>query len=169
MKRSVKLILGLLSVFAMVGANFVYKSPAEQVHIHAGFRVYIDGKLQDYSDYKHMNFVPCSEHDAKKSPAEEQIEKAHLHDGVDDVVHVHRDGAKWGDLFKNMKVELPVDKGLWGYLNGVQQKDILNAPIQPYSTAVFVFGQDNASHDKEVVSIEHIKEIEEKSELCGAN
>lgn len=162
-----KFILGIFSVSAMIAANWLYHPSEEHMHIHAGFRVYVDGQLQNYSEYKYMNFVPCSEHDAKKSPAEEQIEKAHLHDGVDDVVHVHRSGAKWGDLFKNIKVELPLDKGLWGYIDGVQQEDILDALIEPYSTAIFVLGQDNSSHDKEVVSIEHIKEIEAKSELCG--
>lgn len=169
MKIYGKLALGLLSVVAMVIANWLYTNhEVEHVHYHAGFRVYIGGQLQDYSDFKYMNFVPCTEHDTKKSAREEQIEKAHLHDSIGDVVHVHRSGAKWGDLFKNIGVTLPFDSGLWGYLDGVQQEDILNEPIEAFKTAVFVFGEDNASHAKEIVSIDHIKEVEAKSELCGA-
>jgi hypothetical protein len=165
------LILGALGV--AVVANWMYSSPKESsdehgsVHYHAGFRVYIDGTLQDYSSYQYMNFVPCSEHDAKKSPAEEQIEKAHLHDGVGDVVHTHRSGAVWGDLFKNIQVELPKDKQLKGYINGIENEDIMESPIKEYTTAIFIVGENKASHDKEMVSIDHIKEVEAKSELCG--
>lgn len=138
-----------------VGIGYYLYSPKEfeYIHYHAGFRVYIDGVLQDYSDYKYMNFVPCSEHDVKKSPAEEQIEKAHLHDGVGDVVHMHRSGAKWGDLFKNIGVTLPTDL------------PILNTPIEPNSSVVIVVGTPVDNPEK--VSLEHIKEVEAKSELCG--
>jgi len=168
MKKYVKLALGLLSVISVLTVNVIYKPKTEDyLHYHAGFKVYIDGTLQDYSDYKYMNFVPCTEHDIKKSKQEEQIEKAHLHDSVGDVVHVHRDGATWGDLFNNIKVELPIDKGLQGYIDGVYNEDILHAPIKPYSTAILIFGDNRASHGKEIVSVEHIKEVEAKSELCG--
>ncbi len=166
-----KTLLLTFVVFIATTVAYVSYSPKgadEHLHYHAGFRVYIDGQLQDYSDYKYMIFVTCSEHDEKKSKAEEQIEKAHLHDGVGDVVHVHRAGSTWGDLFKNIQVELPVDKGLFGYINGVQNEDILNAPIKAYNTAIFVLGEDDASHDKEIVSEEHIKEVEAKSELWGS-
>ncbi|MBP9670203.1 hypothetical protein KBD75_02275 [Candidatus Woesebacteria bacterium] len=164
-------LLGCLLIVAIV-ANWRYSSPTsgdlhEGVHYHAGFRVYIDGVLQDYSDYKYMNFVPCSEHDEKKSPAEEQIEKAHLHDGVGDVVHVHRSGSTWGDLFKNIQVELPKDKELKGYIGGALSENIMEAPITEYTTAIFIVGENQSSHDKEIVSIDHIKEVEAKSELCG--
>jgi hypothetical protein len=173
MKKYLKVGLMVLLLGGAIAANWLYGSPAKQdddhksVHYHAGFRVYIDGSLQDYSDYKYMNFVPCSEHDTKKSAAEEQIEKAHLHDGVDDVVHTHRSGAVWGDLFKNIQVELPKDKVLKAYINGIEQTDIMESPIKEYTTAIFIIGENNASHDKEIVSIEHIKEVEAKSELCG--
>ncbi len=164
--------LGLLVVcVGLAGlANWFYSptKETEHLHYHAGFKVYTDGQLQDYSDYKYMNFVPCSEHDEKKSRAEEQIEKAHLHDGVDDVVHVHRSGARWGDLFTNIKVELPTDKKLKGYIDGREIDDIMREPITAYTTAIFVVGESESGHEKEIVSIEHIKEVEAKSELCGS-
>lgn len=162
-------------MIGIIGAGWIYGSPVimqskhESVHYHAGFRVYIDGTLQDYSDYKYMNFVPCSEHDVKKSPAEEQLEKSHLHDGVDDVVHSHRAGATWGDLLKNIQVELPKDKTLNGYINGIEQEDIMDSPIKEYTTAIFIVGENQSSHDEEIVNIEYIKEVESKSELCGSH
>lgn len=155
-------------VLIAVGRDYLIPSAKHEIHYHAGFRVYIDGVQQDYSDYKYMNFVPCSEHKEKKSNAEEQMEKAHLHDGVGDVVHVHRSGAKWGDLFTNIQVELPKNKELQGFINGIENDDIMDTPIKAYTTAIFLVGETEASHGGELVSEEHIKEVEAKSELCGS-
>lgn len=166
MMRKVVILLTSVAVIFLF-KHYNRPDSEESVHYHAGFRVYIDGTLQDYSDYTYMNFVPCSEHEEKKTPAEEQMEKAHLHDGVGDVVHTHRSGATWGDLFTNIQVELPKDKEKKGFINGIENTDILDTPIKAYTTAIFVVGSDDASHGSEVVSVEHIQEVEAKSELCG--
>jgi hypothetical protein len=170
---SKKLGLVILMVACGVSAYAAWSYPtqleADHLHYHAGFKVYIDDKLQDYSDYKYMNFVACSEHDTKKSKEEEQIEKAHLHDSVGDVVHVHRDESKWGDLFKNISVELPKDKSIKGFVNGVEVEDILDQPILADQSVIFVIGESSSSHANEVIPIEHIREVEAKSELCGSS
>lgn len=145
--------LGLLLLLVLTGVYY-YTRPTDHVHYHAGFTVYFDGVKQDYSDYKYMNLVPCSEHDVKKRAAEEQMEKAHLHDGVGDVVHVHRAGAVWGDLFKNIGVEL------------AEEPAILRQMIEPDSSVVITIGSPVENPEK--VTIEHIKEVEAKSELCGS-
>lgn len=139
----------------------------EHVHYHAGFRVYIDNKMQDYSGYQYMNYTPCSEHDQKKTPEEEQMEKAHLHENVGDVVHVHRVGAVWGDLFTNIKVNLPADKEIVGYIDGKKVEEIMKTPIDPYTTAIILVGETDASRSAEIVPKTHIEEVEKKSELCG--
>ncbi len=139
------------------------------VHYHAGFRVYIDGTLQDYSDTKYMNYTMCSATATKPTKSEDQEEKAHLHDGVDDVVHVERNGATWGDLFTNIKVQFPKDKPLVGYIDGKKIADIMHTPITAYTTAIFVVGTDAPDHSQEVVPLAHIKEVEATSEICGKN
>lgn len=168
MKLGKTLIASFLVMTVAIAGYYKYRpSPEEHLHYHAGFIVYIDGVKQDYSDYKYMNLEPCSEHSEKKSAKEEQIEKAHLHDGVGDVVHVHRPGAKWGDLFKNIGVKLPTDTLEVLYINGELAGDMYNQPIKAYDTATFVFGSDRNPHKDERVSVEHIKDVEAKSELCG--
>lgn len=156
MKLGKTIIFTIAALVAATVAYVSYDSGAsdEHLHYHAGFRVYIDGQRQDYSDYIYMNFVPCSEHNEGKSAAEEQMELAHLHDGVGDVVHVHRPGAKWGDLFRNIGVELPGDIPM------------LKEPIEANSSVVFNVGK--VVENPEKVSLEHIKEVEAKSELCGS-
>lgn len=167
MKKKIILLVSALSMVLSAAALYFHQTPKsdDHVHYHAGFRVYRDGVLQDYSGYQYMNYVPCSEHDAKKSSAEEQIEKAHLHDSVGDVVHVHRRGAMWGDLFININVELP--EPVIGFVNGAKVEDIMNTPIESYSTAIIEAGTNTTSHEKEVVSVDYIKQVEAKSELCG--
>ena len=163
------LISGGAAALVLAFYGYTTSKPTNHVHYHAGFMIYIDDELQDYSNYKYMNFVPCSEHEAKKSPEEEQIELAHLHDSVGDVVHVHRSGAKWGDLLTNAGIVLPAGKAIKGFVDGVAQVDILSAPIDAYTTAVLLVGESTSERANERVSLEHIKEVEAKSELCASN
>ncbi len=170
MKLSKRLIINI-ALFVGV-ASALYFLPhghesSEHVHYHAGFKVYVDNQLQDYSGYQYMNYTPCSLHDEKKSPAEEQIEKAHLHESVGDVVHVHREGAVWGDLFKNIKVNFPEDKVIKGFVDGKSVEDVMATPIASYTTAIILIGDTDASRSAEVVSRGHIEEVEKNSELCG--
>jgi len=115
-----------------------------------------------------MNYTPCSLHDEKKSAAEEQIEKAHLHENVGDVVHVHRSGSMWGDLFTNLKINFPTDKKITSYIDGRKVDVIMNEPINPYTTAIILIGESDASRSAEMISREHIEEVEKQSELCGS-
>lgn len=156
MKIRVRLIVlfGLMIASIVAFIKFDPKLSEEHIHYHAGFVVYIDGVKQDYSDYKYMDFESCSEHPEKMTAEEEQIELAHLHDGVGDVVHVHRAGAKWRDLFRNIGVSLP------------SELPVLNNPIEPNSSIVIVVGTPVDNPVK--VSLEQIKEVESKSELCGS-
>ncbi len=163
-----KLKFSIVAFIAVLGLYFYYTPEEEEhVHYHAGFIVYIDGIRQDYSNYKYMNMVACSEHDTKKSKAEEQIEKAHLHDGVGDVAHVHRNGGKWSDLFKNIGVMLPEEKGIKFYKQGSEIESTLDQEIVADSSIVIVIGDNNQLSSLGEVSLEHIKEVEAMSELCG--
>lgn len=161
------LLVLLLIVLAIAFYSPTYQPEADHTHYHAGFRVYLGDDLQDYSGIQYMNFTPCSEHVQKKTKAEEQIEKAHLHDGVGDVVHVHRRGAVWGDLFKNIGANLPSDVPWKGYIEGELKQDILSEPITPYTTMVLVVGDSRVSVVGERISKSYIEEVEAKSELCG--
>lgn len=162
-------VVALITV-VLLNYNLSSSHPMEEqgVHYHAGFRVYREDERQDYSGFKYMNYTPCSEHNEKKSAEEEQIEKAHLHDNVGDVVHVHRAGAVWGDLFKNIKAELPTDTVVRGYIDGRAVEDIRTEPITAYTTAVILIGESEASRSGEIVPRTHIEEVEQKSELCGS-
>lgn len=142
-----------------------YREPEEKIHYHAGFIVYVDGKKQDFSDIKYMDIEPCNApgHEVKE---DDQVEKAHLHDGVGDVVHVHRDNAKWKDLFTNIAYKLPDD--IQGYVDGAAVENILSKPITPYESVLIVAGDAKGIDLTASVSADYIREIEKKSETCGS-
>lgn len=167
-----KIIVGIIILIIVPLAIFFgiknRSSENDGVHLHAGFQVYVDGELQDFKDLKYMNFVPCGEHDEEKTPEEEQMEKAHLHDFIDDVVHVHREGATWGDLFKNMKYDINPQQV---YINGdLFEGDFMNHEINAYDSVLILQGEVSDIDQKlqNAVTKEHIIETEKKSEYCAS-
>lgn len=169
-----KILIALVVVLILVIIGYFilprFISPKDKVHYHAGFQVYVDDKLQDFSDWKYMHEKPCSV-DGKPidSHEDEQIEKAHLHDQTGDVVHVHREGAKWKDLFTNIKYPIN-DKNLVVYVDGKKVEDFLNKSIEPYESVVIFIGshKDDEKYLKNAVKRDYIEKIEKKSETCGA-
>lgn len=158
-------ILGVSVV--LLGMVFLFNRPAEEkVDFHAGFQVYVDGNLQDFSDMKYMDVTPCETFFHKKS---DQLEKAQLHDNVGDVVHVHRKDAVWGDLFKNIGWKIPEGKEFVGYLNGTRTENLLEYPILRYDSVVFFSGKIEGMNQKlqARVTDETMKEVEKKPESCG--
>jgi hypothetical protein len=137
------------------------------VHYHAGFQVYRDGRLVDFSDVRYMHLKPCTTE--VNASRDEQMEKAHLHDLVGDVVHVHRSNARWGDLFRNMKYEIDSLGSLTGFVNGREVDGILNYPINAYDSVVLLIGEhDNpAKYLKKAVRKDHVLMVENTSEDCG--
>lgn len=165
----------IIVVFLLLLAGLSFKfyrdsSSHNDVHLHAGFHVYVDEKLQDFKDFKFMHEKPCTVN-GKPIPDEhedEQIEKAHLHDQIGDVVHVHRKDAKWGDLFNNIKY--PIDEKAVAYINGERVDEFLDESIQPYDSLVVFVGKhsNDKKYLKDAVTPEYVKKIEKKSENCSS-
>ena len=167
------LLLGLVSIIAtsiVIVRLRSQQSSGHDIHYHAGIKIYVDGKPQDFSSIRYMSITPCGEEKHDSTPEEKQLQKAHFHEGIDDVVHVHAEGATWGDLIKNIKLNLDSSKEVAGYSNeNTKIEDILNTPIVADESIVIVVGdQSSASaYLKDKVTIDHIKEVEKMSELCG--
>jgi len=156
MKKIQLLSLIFIVAIAISSVYFlIFRKPAKEIHYHAGFLVYVDGQLQDFTPSKYMETQPCYTNKVKHPPEDNQKEKAHLHDGIGDVVHVHRANATWGDLFKNIDFSFPATESAVGYINNTQ------------ISAIIVSGDIKAIDLKRYVTVDHIKEIESKSETCG--
>src|SRR5258706_10677792 len=168
MKKIQLLSLIFIVAIAISSVYFlIFRKPAKEIHYHAGFLVYVDGQLQDFTPSKYMETQPCYTNKVKHPPEDNQKEKAHLHDGIGDVVHVHRANTTWGDLFKNIDFSFPATESAVGYINNTQINDIFHYPIKPDDSAIIVSGDIKAIDLKRYVTVDHIKEIESKSETCG--
>lgn len=166
-------ISGLILLFLIGGVLLFFQSKSakveEEVHFHAGFLVFVDGKRQDFSDSKYMHIEPCTDESAPHMPLnkiEEQQEKAHLHDGIGDVIHVHRKNTVWGDLFRNIGFVFP-EGNLTAYLNGKPLADVLSYNILPYESLIIISGDPKGIDLESYVTYEHIQEVEQISENCG--
>lgn len=139
-----------------------------KLHYHAGFVVFENNKKLDFSDNKYMNLKPCSlDQKDDDSPEEIQLEKAHLHDNVGDVVHVEREGAKWNDLFSNLKLAVNY-ANTTAYVNGQKVANWQSRRINPYESLVIFIGDIDIKYLKEAVTKEYMMEKEKKSDGCGS-
>ena len=158
----------IIGVVVILGLSLIfYKKfiPEEKIHHHAGFKVFVDGKLQDFSNLKYMSIKLCGDEE-KEHEKNEQLEKAHLHDQVGDVVHVEAEGAIWKDLFLNINYEIKLDKAINGYVNGKKVENIMDHPINSYDSAVIFSGKVDQKLLKKAVTKQKILETEKKSETC---
>lgn len=178
MRKKIGLIIVLFAIVIIAGLALKHvlssqnkpEVKKEAIHYHAGFQVYKDGELVDFSDLKFMHDEPCTldGKPAEDDHEDEQIEKAHLHDLVGDVVHVHRKNVVWGDLFKNLEYTFP--SGTEFYLNEEKIETGFTTPIKAYDSLTIFVGEDPLKEENLLMRVtkEHIQEVEKRSETCGS-
>jgi hypothetical protein len=88
----------VLGAVVLLAIRFITYNPP-QIHYHANFALYINGQREMFKSPMYYEEVSgsCALGDDVK-PAQ----RVHMHDEVNDVVHVHDHGATWGDLFMNL-------------------------------------------------------------------
>lgn len=159
--------LGVTGFFVLQGKTQLFVP--KKIHTHAGFVIFENNKKLNFSDMSHMKMEPCTNdnsHEEKSSPEDIQIEKAHLHDNVGDVIHMEREGATWGDFFANSHINLDYSKTT-GYINGQKIENFQDKKINPYDSLVVFIGNNDPKHLKEAVTKERIMEEEKKSDSCA--
>ena len=86
----------LLGSLWFVGFKLIVKK-SDKVHFHANFALYIDGKRDDFkSNVFYEEVQSCS------ADGSDPRTRVHMHDEVNDVVHVHAKGVTWGHFFANL-------------------------------------------------------------------
>ncbi|MEK7470769.1 MAG: hypothetical protein AAB622_02125 [Patescibacteria group bacterium] len=168
-KQILYLVVGVTIILFGVIGFVVSKKPAdpEKVHYHAGFVVFENGKKLNFSDNKYMFIKPCTiDGEEIENPGDEQIEKAHLHDNVGDVIHIEEEGAIWRDLFTN--INFPVDYSkVEAYINGEIVPNFESQSIKSNDSLVLFFGSVDKSLLSQAPTKEYIEEWGKKSSTCG--
>lgn len=144
---------------------------AADFHIHAAFQIYIDGKLQDFSDYKYMHFKPCIAGENETDYTDVR-EKVHLHDNIGDVAHIHYHGVTWQDLLLSLGLSKYLKiQPRYLYLDGVLTADLLTNEIDEYQLAVMAFGKDipqvTMQNQSKHIDQAYFEKVESSIESCG--
>lgn len=169
-KKTIALAVVFFVLVSILAIKLTLSKPdsvKEEIHYHAGFVVFKDGKKVDFRGSEFMHIKPCSLDENKvKTQEEVQLDKGHLHGGVGDVVHVHERGAKWKDLFTNLNYQVDYSKSVF-YLNG-EVIDINKYGIKSYDSLVVFENNVEESLLTQSVSADRIKEIENTIVECGS-
>ena len=145
------LIVGAAVIF---GIRFAMYEP-ETVHYHANFAVFINGRQEKFSGARYyeetdiMSAPTCS-----TGTAGTPLERAHMHDGVYNVVHVEDHLVTWGNFFQNLgwgignnylattdSVLMPDEANTLVFmLNGKRVEDVSNTVIGDQDKLLVSFG-----------------------------
>lgn len=88
------LVLGALIVLAIRFATYSVHS----THYHANFAVYINGQQEEFKGPQYYEEVAACTANGPIQPAQ----RAHMHDNINSVIHVHDDGVTWQQFFNNI-------------------------------------------------------------------
>jgi hypothetical protein len=87
----------VLASLIILGVRFAtYSVP--HTHYHANFALYINGQREEFkAPHYYEEIAACTLHGTIQ-PAQ----RAHMHDEINDVIHVHDDAVTWGQFFDNI-------------------------------------------------------------------
>ena len=139
----------------------------KKTHYHAGFVVFHNNKKVDFSDLKYMFLEPCALNSKREDPpAIIQIQKAHLHDNVGDLIHIERTGATWQDLFTNIHYKIDYTNAT-GYINGKRVSEFKQQTIRPFDSLVVFIGNNQTTLLSQAVTKDYMIKMAKKSTNCG--
>jgi hypothetical protein len=95
----------LLGVLALLAIRFTTYAP-EHVHYHANFAVYLNGRRDEFKGSQYYESVNiCSASHGITIPQQ----RAHMHDNINSVIHIHDHASTWGQFFENLGWEIGPD------------------------------------------------------------
>src|SRR5215469_16416653 len=88
----------LLGAALVLGIRFFTYKP-QSVHYHANFALYVNGQREEFKGAMYYSEVQmCTSAETAMTP----VERAHMHDNVNNVVHVEDHAVTWGQFFANL-------------------------------------------------------------------
>ncbi|MBI2588830.1 hypothetical protein HYW35_01275 [Candidatus Saccharibacteria bacterium] len=157
-------VIGLVvGALIILGERFITYKPERQPHYHANFAVYINGQKEQFKDiFYYINAENACSATAKHKMT--PYERAHMHNSVNDVVHVEDEAVTWGQFFQNIgwvvdpKIMRTPDQVFLAdaqnkitfIINGEQTDKVINSLIGDKDKLLVDFGAtDNQTLQKE--------------------
>lgn len=99
---TVKKILLVLLVFifgavAVIAVRFILVKK-QSTHYHANFALYVNGQKEEFSSFVYYEEVSACTDEYANNPKS----RVHMHDNVNNLVHVHDQAATWSHFFSNI-------------------------------------------------------------------
>jgi hypothetical protein len=143
-------LLGMIGVGAL---RFVSQQPEHHVHFHANWAVFVDGERVDLTGARYMEDVYQCMADPTHQEPEQRV---HMHEGNQDVIHVHASGVTWGHLLANLgfgvgddylytdqaRLESTPERTLKFILDGDEVESIRNLPIGDEDRLLISYGPE---------------------------
>ncbi len=105
-RRRYIFIAGLLiATLCILGIRFVTYSKPAHTHYHANFSLFINGERTEFKASHYYEEVAACSAEGTLQPAQ----RAHMHDEINSVIHVHDDAVTWQQLFNNIGWTLGAD------------------------------------------------------------
>lgn len=90
------IVLGILVILAV--RFFTYNPRLDHTHYHANFAVYVNGQREEFKNPQYYQEVAACSAAAANNPKS----RAHMHDDINDVIHVHDKAVTWAQFFENL-------------------------------------------------------------------
>lgn len=154
------------------GASTSDEQTEEEVHYHAGFKIFQNNEQMDFTDISYMWLEPCEAHsdDEEETNDAQDTEFIHLHDSVGDVIHIHAAGATWGNVFEYLRLQDIDPSRITAYANGEIVADPLQKSVEPYQSLIFLIGENPTIVPSELsnyITKEYVMDVESNGENCG--
>jgi hypothetical protein len=99
------LLAGFIAGIVWFGAlRFFLVHPAE-THYHANFAVYINGQREEFKSFTYYEEIAA----CTTAFADNPKGRVHMHDNVNDVIHVHDKRVTYTDFFENLNWSIGTD------------------------------------------------------------
>lgn len=148
----VVLLAFLLGAFWLFAVRFILIDTKE-THYHANFAVFVDGERVPFDNFIYFEEVQSCFGGENQRPQD----RAHMHDMVQHVVHVHDEAVTWGHFFSNIGVTVSDEvlinndtmyqenneTSIVFYLNGEEVNSIYNRVIGDEDALLISVGSDS--------------------------
>ncbi len=156
------LFIGVLSILALRVALV----QDHHVHHHANFALYINGQRDEFKNFTFYEEVAGCSADEDSNPKH----RVHMHNNINDTVHVHAEGVTWGHFFANLGYGLAnnlvktdqgvyVDgqdgKALTFILNGKKVDSIANRLIESEDRLLIDYGGTRSEVQQRADAVAH--------------
>jgi hypothetical protein len=91
-------IVGVVLGFVLFGMLRVVLHKEVETHYHSNFALYIDGKREEFKSFTYYEEIAA----CTTAFADNPKGRTHLHDDVNDVIHVHDKAVTYADFFNNI-------------------------------------------------------------------